>query len=194
MYGSNNWGSIWTSPGWPWKLISFFSIFAQQMLDRTWNLPHSSWDIKQVHFVVFISHFIGDATCPCFDLVESEFFLIVARFAHVHVFVGRKTPWSTLIKAGYKHDKATVKQLANLMVSILSRFDDFVFEEKLFVSVDCLLRAVIPARIDPFLPSPILPGPEYLCDNWFSQVIWIPNMNPIALGEGTKESVSCCQV
>lgn len=54
-----------------------------------------------------------------------------------------------------------------------------MLEEVFFISMNSLLRAIIPAGINPFLARTVLPGPKYLSNNWLSKIIWIPDMNPI---------------
>lgn len=65
------------------------------------------------------------------------------------------------------------------MVPILARFHNLVFEEVFLKSMYSLLWTIVPTCVYPFLPSLVLPGPEYLSNNWFRKVIGISYMNPV---------------
>ncbi len=122
------------------------------MLDRARDLLQFVRNIKQVHLVVLISHLIGDAARPRLDLVELELLLVVPRLAHVHSLIQRQASGPALVVSRDEHDEAAVDHLFDAVVSVLTRLDHLVLEEMLVVPMDRLLRAIVPAGVDPFLP------------------------------------------
>lgn len=79
-----------------------------------------------------------------------------------------------------KHDEAAIHNIVGEVVSILTGFHNFILVETLRHAMNRLLGAVIPARVDPLLASLIPPKTVDLRHNWFLQVVWIANMDPIA--------------
>lgn len=151
------------------------------MLDGARYLLHATGRAEQVHLVVFFPDFVRHTARPGFDLVESEFLFVVPRLAHVHIFAWRKASRPTFVEARDEHDEAAIQEVTNLVVAVLPRLDHLAFEKVLLVSVDRLFWSVVPASIDPLLPSTVLPSPEYLCHDGLGQVVGIANVDPIPL-------------
>jgi hypothetical protein len=150
------------------------------MLDGTRKFPNPlRWSVKQVHLIVLLSNLVGNAACPRLDLVEPELFFIVARLAHVYLFVPWEPTRSAAAKTGDEHDKATIQDVLDLVIPILTGFHHLMVEEMLVEAMHCLLRPVIPTRVDPTLAVSILPGPIYLSNNRLGEIIWVADMNPI---------------
>ena len=105
--------------------------------------------------------------------------LVVTRFADVDLLIGGKTTGSTFVVAGMEHDKTTIYDFVNLMVSILTSLDDLIWIEMLVKAMDCLLRTIVPAGIDVSRSRRILPGAKDLRNNWLGQIIRVLNMHPI---------------
>lgn len=51
-------GGIVGSPGWPRKVIGLLGILSEKMFDRTGNFLDLARHIKEIHLIVFLSHFI----------------------------------------------------------------------------------------------------------------------------------------
>jgi hypothetical protein len=107
-------------------------------------------------------------------------FFVVPGLAHVELLVLGKASRPTLVEARDKHDKASIKDVFYRMITVLSRLDNLVREEVLLKLVDCLLRAVVPAGINPPLPRAVLPSSEDLRHDGFGKVIGVSNMDPVA--------------
>lgn len=180
MNGANDWRRVWATPSWSRQAVCFFGVIAKEVLNRARNLPQRTCDIVQIHFIVSISDFVGEAACPGLDLIELELFFVVSRLANIDLLLGRETTRSSLVKSSNKHDKASVKNFASLMVPVLTGFDDFVLIELLVEPVDGLLRSIVPASVEPAQAFAILPNSVYLSDSWFCEVIGIANVNPIS--------------
>lgn len=179
MHGTDNWWSIWATPCWLGEVIRFFCIFAQEMLDWAWYFLHTTRCIEQIHFIILFANFIGHATGPRLDLVETEFLFVVARLTDVYVLVVREPARSALVESCHKHDETAVNNFTDLVVAILASLDNFMFEKVLLVPMHSLLRAVVPTCVDPSLPSSVLPHPIDLRHNWLGQVVGISDMNPV---------------
>jgi hypothetical protein len=65
------------------------------------------------------------------------------------------------------------------VVTVLAGFDDFVLIKSLLDPMYSLLRAVIPTRVDPYLPIGIFPGTENLSHCGLVRIIWVYKVNPI---------------
>lgn len=151
------------------------------MLDGARHLFYAAGHVEEIHFVVFVSNFVGYAACPGFNFVESILLLVVPRLTHIHVFAWREPSRSTLVEAGDEHDEAAIQDVAYLVVTILSCLHHFMFEKVLLMPVNCLFWSVVPACIDPLLPSAVLPGPKNLCNYGLGQVVRVANVDPVAL-------------
>lgn len=165
MHSSHYWGCVRSAPIWLWKWIIFFCIVSKIVCYRTRHLLHLSRMIEQVHLVIPVSHLVWDAACPSFDFVELELLFIVAGFADIDLLIGRESSRAAFVVTSEEHDEASVYNLINLVVPILSGFDDLVLEEVLLMVMHGLLRMIVPAGIDPFLSLLVLPCAVYLCNN-----------------------------
>jgi len=121
------------------------------MLDGTRHLSQVARHIEQVHLIILVAHLVRQAARPSLDLVELELLLVVPRLAHVHGLVCRQPARPPPGKAGDEHDKAAVLDIVDAVVAVLARLDHLVLIKVLVEPVNRLLRAVIPARIYPFL-------------------------------------------
>lgn len=136
--------------------------------------------IKHVHFVVSTTNFIRNAGFPGFDLVEMLFLLIISTLADVDghfLLVNPLRPTPRV--SGEEHDIALSKYLIDMVVSILSSLDNFMFIKLLFGPMNSLFWAVVPASIDPNLIVSIFPCAKDLGDGRFVRIIRVDNMNPI---------------
>lgn len=150
------------------------------MFNRAGNLLHWPRGIKEVHLVILFSNFIWYTACPSFDFVEPKLLLVVPGFANVYFLVGWEAARAALIKPCHEHDEATVDNFTKLVVAVLSRLHDFMFEKVLLVSMHRLLGSIIPAGVDPLLSLAVLPHPIDLCDNRLGKIIRVANVNPVA--------------
>lgn len=167
------------APFWLWKVICFLLTVFEKICNRTWNFFHPLRFMVELHFVIFIPHFIRQTTSPGFDLIDCVLVLIVATFADVDFFVSWETSGSTFTEAGYEHDKASIHYLFYRMITVLSCFDHFVIIKMLIVPVDSLFWPVIPASIHEFVTLSILPRAVDLRYDRFCEVVLILNEDPV---------------
>ena len=143
------------------------------MLDWTWYFLHLSWMGEKVHFIILLPHFIRYTASPCFDLVEFVFLLVVTCLTNVNFFVGWEATRSALVIASEEHHEASINYFIDLVVSVLTSLDNFVLKEVLFVSMNCLLRSIIPASVDPFVAISVLPSAVYLSNYRLCNVVGV---------------------
>ena len=165
MHRSNQGRCVRAPPSWLRKGIGFFSIGLQQVLNRTGDLSQIPRRIEQVHLVILVAHLVRQAARPSLDLVELELLLIVPGLAHVHRLTHRQPARPASWVAGDEHDETAVLDIVDAVITILARLDHLVFEKVLVKPVDCLLRAIVPARIYPFLACCVRPCLVDLSDN-----------------------------
>jgi hypothetical protein len=180
MHSSNLWRSIFRSPLRRRNRIILLGALLEQMANRTGELLHLLRLLEEIHFVISLANLIRNTTSPRLDLVELMLLLVVSSLADVDILVGRESSRSTFVVSSNEHDKASIDNLINSMVSILTSFDDFVFQEMTVKSMDGLLGSVVPAGIDPFGAILILPRPENLSHDRFGQIIRVLNVDPVA--------------
>lgn len=149
------------------------------MLDGARHLLKPTRRREQVHLIVPLADLVGKAACPGLDLVELEFLLVVSGLADIDGLVRRETAGPTLGIPCDEHDEAAIIDFFNSMVSILPSLDDLVFEEILLKAMNCLLGAVVPARIYPCVARAVLPRPIYLGHNGLPRVVRVGDMDPI---------------
>lgn len=149
------------------------------MLNRAGDLLHPPRHVKEVHLIVPFSHLIRHTARPRLDLVKSESLLVIPRLADVDVFVRGESPGPALVEPCHKHDEAPVEDIFDLVVAVLPRLDHLVLKEVFLEAVHRLLGSVVPARVNPFLTSAILPGSIDLRHDGLGEVIRIPDVNPI---------------
>lgn len=162
------------------QLFVLFLFVLEQVCDRGWELLHFLGVIEEVHLIVAIPHFIREAACPCFDLVELMSFLIVSGLAYVNLDVGRQAAGSSFEVAGCEHDKTPSFNFVNRMIPISSSLDDFIGKEVFVESVNGLLWSIIPAYVYHRLSVGAAVGSIDLSGNWFGEVVRIPYVNPVA--------------
>src|ERR1700712_4173931 len=80
---TNDRGCVVGSPRRPGKVIGFLGILFEKILDWTRDLFDLARQIKEIHFIVLLSHFIWQAAGPSLDLVQFVFLLIVPCLANV---------------------------------------------------------------------------------------------------------------
>ena len=107
-------------------------------------------------------------------------FLVVSSFADIDFLIRGEISRTTLVISCEKHDKASVNNFVDWVISILSSFHDLILEEVSVEPMNGLLRAVVPTCIDPFATLRILPCTVYLGDDWLGKVVCILDMNPVA--------------
>jgi hypothetical protein len=149
------------------------------VFDWARQFAHSIWRVKQVHFVVFLSDFIWHAARPGFDLVKGESLLVVPRLTHIYRLIRRESPWTTAAKTGDKHDKASVEDILDPVISILPGFDHFMLEEELVHSMHGLFWSIVPACIDPSLALTILPSSIDLRNDRLAEIVGVSDMDPV---------------
>lgn len=173
--------SVRRSPNWLRKIVRLLlRILLEEIFDGTGILLHLLGRIEQVHLVVFVPHFIGQTTSPRLDLVELVLLLIVTGLANINLLVCREVSWSAFVVAGEEHDEAAVDNLVDRVITILSSLDNFVIVEMAVKAMDCLLWAIVPASIYPFVPFWALPCPIDLRNNRFGQIVGVLEVYPIA--------------
>jgi hypothetical protein len=107
-------------------------------------------------------------------------FLVVARFAHVDLFVLREVAWPALVVPRHEHDEASIHNLVNTMVSILACFDYLVLQKMPVEAMHCLLRSVVPTCVHPLSAVRILPRAIDLSNNRLREVVCVLNVHPVA--------------
>lgn len=171
---------IWASPCWLWEVIGFLRIIAEQVLDWTWQFPHTlRGAVEKIHLIVFVSDLIRHATCPSLYLNETGLLFVVSGLAYVDFFAAWEAPGTAPAETGDKHDEASIQHVLNLVIPILSSFDNLMVEEVFVEAVHGLFGAVVPAGVDPPLSVAVLPGPENLGDDGFCEIVGIANVNPV---------------
>jgi hypothetical protein len=121
------------------------------VLNGARHLSQVPGHIEEVHFVILLANLVRQAACPSLDLVELELLLVVPCLAHVHGLVCWQPTRPAPRISRDEHDKAAVLDVFDAVVAVLTRLDHLVFVEVLVEPMDCLLRAVIPAHVHPFL-------------------------------------------
>lgn len=116
------------------------------------------------HLIVLVSHLIGQTACPSLNLVQGVFFLVVTSLANIDLFVSWKVTRPTFAVSGNEHNEAPIYNLIDLVISILSSFDNFIVKEMLIKAMNCLFRSIIPASIYPFSACGVLPSAIDLSD------------------------------
>jgi hypothetical protein len=149
------------------------------MLNWTGQLLHLEGDCERVHHIILLSHLVGKATSPSFDLVERELFLVISRLANVYLLVRWKVARSSLRVSREEHHKTPVLDLLDAVVTVLARLDNLMLIEVLLEPMDCLLWPIVPAGIHPLLARGILPNTIDLSDDGFPHIIEVRKMNPI---------------
>lgn len=149
------------------------------MFDRTWDLLHFPRRVEEVHLVILLSDFVRHAASPGLNFIELELLLVVSCLANVNFLIGRESSRATFVVSSKEHYKTTIDHFINMMISILASLNHFVLEKMFFVPVDCLLRSIVPACVDPLLPFGILPCSVNLGNNRLRKVVWILKMYPI---------------
>jgi len=177
--GSNLGRGIVCSPIRLGQIIRLLRIILEKIRNRAWELLHLLWFLVQVHFVILVANFVRQTTSPRLDLVQGVLFFVVPRFANIDIFVTRKAPRSALAVACDEHDETSIHNLIDLMITVLSCFDNLVLEEVTIKPVHGLFRAVEPAGVDPFVALCVLPSAVYLSNNRFGKVVRVLNVNPI---------------
>ena len=179
MYRTNYGWCIGAAPGRLGKFVCLLCVLTQKVLYWAGNLAHPPRNVKQIHLIISLSHLVGYTAGPCLDLVERKSLLVISRFTNIHGFVRRESTRPAFGEPRDKHDKAVVQNIPDLVISVLPSFDYFVFEEVLFKAMYCLLRAVVPTSVDPFLAFAILPCPIDLRNDGLRQVVGVTNVNPV---------------
>lgn len=136
--------------------------------------------IEQVHLVVLISHFVRQATGPSFDGVELMPLFVVSVFADVHLRALSYVARSTFEISCVEHDEALPLNFLNIVIPVPTSLHNFVGEEVLVVSVDCLLRSIIPAHIYHVLATLTFVCSVNLRRYRFREVVDILHVDPIA--------------
>ena len=132
-----------------------------------------------VHLVILVPDFVGQATSPRFDLIYAMLFFVVSCFADIHLPIGWCPAWSAFCESRVEHYKAPVDQFVDLVVSILSSFEDLVRPKVLLKMMYSLLGSVIPARVHPLLTVGIFPSPVDLSRNRLGDIISVSNVHPV---------------
>lgn len=171
---------IFCSPLRLWQIVCLLLFILQQVCDGTRELLHLLRSIEKIHFVVLLSHFIRETTCPSLDLVKFVLLLIVAGFTNVDLLVRGKVAWSTLVVSCKEHDETTINDLVYRMIAILPGLYHFILVEMLVESMHGLFRAIVPASIDPLPAILILPCSIDLRHDGFREIIRVLYVYPIA--------------
>jgi len=107
-------------------------------------------------------------------------FLVVSSFADIDFLIRGEISRTALVISCEKHDKASVNNFIDWVISILSSFHDLILEKVSVEPMNGLLRAVVPTCIDPFATLRILPCTVDLGDDWLGKVVCILDMDPVA--------------
>ena len=107
-------------------------------------------------------------------------FLVISSFADIDFLIRGEIPRAALVISCEKHDKASVNNFVDWVISILSSFHDLILEKVSVEPMNGLLRAVVPTCIDPFATLRILPCTVDLGNDWFGKVVCILDVDPVA--------------
>jgi hypothetical protein len=179
VYCTHDWRRIISTPSRPRKIIGFFGITLEQMLDRTWNLFDLARHVKEIHLIVLLAHLIRQAASPRLDLIELVFFLIVASLTDIDLLVWGKIAGTTSAVASEEHDETTIDDFFDPVIAVLARLHHFIRVEVLLKVMHGLLGSVVPAGVDPFLVLRVLPCPVDLADNGLGHIVRVLNVNPV---------------
>jgi hypothetical protein len=113
MHCTDLWRGTFYAPHGFWQLFVFRLFVLEQVGDWGWELLHFLGVIKEVHLIIAITHLVGQATCPGFDLVELVSFLVVSSLAYVDLDVSRQATRSSFEVAGCEHDKTSSFNFVN---------------------------------------------------------------------------------
>jgi hypothetical protein len=161
------WG-VWSSPHWLRHVVRLLLLaFFEQVLDGTRNLFKLPGSIKQIHLIVFVANFIGQAAGPCLDFVQLMLLLVVSGLANVDIHVGWRVPWPPFVEARKEHNEAAIDNFVDGMVAVLSSLDHFILIKVAIVAMDGLFWSIVPAGIDPLGAVLVLPGAVDLGYNRF---------------------------
>src|SRR5690606_23977338 len=129
------------------------------------------WAREKVHFIVGSADLVRNARFPCLDFVHLLHFLVVSAFAHVYLHVSTAF-WSTSRISGDKHDEALLNDFVNMVIPVLTRLEDLIFEEPPIYRMDSLFWSIKPAHIQPLFAIFRLPCPMNLAYNRLCGVVW----------------------
>lgn len=175
------WG-VWSSPNWLRHVVRLLLLtFLEQVLDGTRNLFELPRSVKQIHLIVLVANFIGQAAGPCLDFVQLVLLLVVSGLANVDVHIGRRVAGSSFVEAGKEHNEAAINNLIDGVVAVLSSLDHFILIKVAIEAMDGLFWAIVPAGIDPLCAVLVLPGSVDLGHDRFGEVVGVLNMNPVTL-------------
>lgn len=163
-----------------WHHVCLLGILVEQVRNRGRLLLDLARHVKQIHLVVSLPDLVGQAAGPRLDAVEGILVLVVPRLADVHLLARRQASRPAPVVAGVEHDEAAVHDVVDPVVAVLARLHDLVSVEALRHAVDCLLRTVVPARVDPFLSRLVLPESLDLRNYGLLQVVHVADVNPVA--------------
>ena len=177
---ADNRRSIWAAPGWLRQVISLLCVMAKEVFDRAWTLGHGLRTIEQIHHIVLVSYFVRHTASPSFDLVEAKFLFIVSRLTHIHLLLTRESTRTAAAKPRHKHNEATIENILDQVIPVLTGLDNFIIEEMFVEAMDGLLWSVVPACIDPSLSITVLPRSVDLGNYWLAEIVGVSNLYPIS--------------
>lgn len=180
MHRTDLWWSVLRTPFRLGQIIVLFLVVLEQISNGAGRLLQLPRCIEQIHDIVFVADLVWQTACPGFDLVQLVILLVVARFAHVDLFVRGKVSRPPLVVPRHKHDEAAIHNLINAVIAILSSLDHLILQEMPVEAMDCLLGAVVPAGIHPLATICVLPGAVNLSHNRLCQIVGVRNMYPVA--------------
>lgn len=181
MNSSYLWRSVWSTPNWLWEFVRLLLfIFFEQIFDRTRYFLHLLWRLEQVHLVVLVPDFIRQATRPCLDLIKLMLLFVISCFTDIDFLICWEISRSSFVVPREEHNEASIHNLIYGMVTILASLDDLIFKKMTVISVHRLLGSVVPTSINPFGAILILPCAVDLSNNWFSEVVGVLDMYPVA--------------
>ena len=161
--------------------VTFLCVCREKVRNWAGEFLESSLFLKGNQFVISPADLVWNATLPCLDLVKVPLCFVIATLTHVDGSLALIQALGTSARvSGEEHDVTFPENFVNVVVAVLAGLDDFVLVELLFNPMHRLLRAVVPAGVDPDLTIRVFPGPEDLCYCRLIWVIGINNVNPVA--------------
>jgi hypothetical protein len=113
MHCTNLWRGTFYAPHGFGQFFILRLFVLEQIGDWGWEFLHFLGVIEEIHLVIAIPHFIGQAACPSLDLVELVSFLVVSGFTYVDLDVGRQATRSSFEVASCEHDKTSSFNFVN---------------------------------------------------------------------------------
>lgn len=171
---------IFMTPVWLWQGVGRLRVRCEQVCDRCKVLLHLERPRIQVHLIVFLAHLVRYTASPRLDAVEDMSLFVVTRLANVDLLLWWEASRTALVVTRVEHHEAAIHNVLSRVIAVPASLHHFVLVEALRGSVHRLLRAIVPARIDPLLLCLVLPHSVDLGHYGLFQVVRVADVDPVA--------------